>query len=63
MKGHAVSKGIGIGKVLIYKQFEPKIEVSFIQDDSLLLEYNKYLEIKEKANKEIAFDCHKLKRG
>lgn len=63
MRGHAVSKGIGIGRVLIYKQFEPKIEVSFIQDDSLLLEYNKYLEIKEKANKEIALIVTNLKEA
>jgi phosphotransferase system enzyme I (PtsI) len=52
-KGHAVSKGIGIGKVLIYQQFVPTVEKAFITPENALKTYQIYADIKAKANQEI----------
>ncbi|MCV2232689.1 phosphoenolpyruvate--protein phosphotransferase [Paracholeplasma manati] len=52
-KGHAVSKGIGIGKVLIYQQFIPQVEPTIIEDTMVEQTYQDYLDIQAKANQEI----------
>lgn len=51
VNGHAVSKGIGIGKVLIYEQFTPKITEEKI--DNIEKEVQTFFELRSKAEQEI----------
>lgn len=52
-QGHAVSKGIGIGKVLVYQHFVPTVEPIIIEPALCEQTYQTYLDIKTEANAEI----------
>ncbi|PKK97382.1 MAG: phosphoenolpyruvate--protein phosphotransferase, partial [Tenericutes bacterium HGW-Tenericutes-3] len=52
-KGHAVSNGIGIGRVCIYKQYVPKINQSLINTIAVDQELIRFTQVYEKARKEI----------
>ncbi len=52
-QGHAVSKGIGIGKVLVYQHFVPTVEPVILDSQLSEQTYQTYLDIKTKANDEI----------
>ena len=52
-KGNAVSKGIGIGKAYIYKQYTPRIIESKIDGDQVSQELLNYQKTKLQAETEI----------
>jgi len=52
-KGNAVSKGIGIGRAYIYKQYIPNIEEEIVDASLVESELEKYINTKEQARIEI----------
>ncbi|MBU1093729.1 MAG: phosphoenolpyruvate--protein phosphotransferase [Firmicutes bacterium] len=59
-KGHAVSQGIGIGRVYIYKQYIPQIEKEIIDSTLVEKEIDIYKSIRESAHIEISKIKHFL---
>ncbi|MBU1141856.1 MAG: phosphoenolpyruvate--protein phosphotransferase [Firmicutes bacterium] len=53
-KGHVVSKGIGIGRAFIYKQYTPHIQLEMINPVEIEKELEAYEKTKNQAHLEIA---------
>ncbi|RJX27412.1 MAG: phosphoenolpyruvate--protein phosphotransferase [Acholeplasma sp.] len=52
-QGHAVSKGIGLGRAFVYKRYIPLKKISYIEDKDVESAFARYHEILQKAHQEI----------